>query len=113
MKKILALLLTAALICGAAIAIAKHSVSSAETAGNVRFEGYVVGDANGNSLGDWIGFWDTDPAETTQYTIFVGTLGAAYYDGSIYGYLYGYNGEGTLITSYYTMNAKTHIPVYI
>lgn len=112
MKKLLVIVLTAALLCTALAVAAFAAPSDVRSTGNVRFEGYVAGDGAGNSLCDWVGFWDTDPSDTESYNFFVGTLGAAYYNGNIYGYLYGYDGEGTLHDAFYIMDADTHFITY-
>lgn len=110
MKKLLAILLTAALLC-TALAAAAFASSSRDT-NRIRFEGYVVGDGQGNNVTNWVGFWSDDLSETEELGFLIGSLGAAYYNGNIYGYLYGYNNSGTLVTSYYVMDAATHFVEY-
>ena len=110
MKKLTAILIAAALLCSL-LAVAAFA-SPRDRDARIRFEGYVVGDGEGNNASSWIGFWGDDLTQTEQLGYLPGCLGAAYYNGNIYGYLYGYDNNGTLVTSYYVMDAETHEVAY-
>ncbi len=109
MKKIVAILLSAALLCtAAAIAIASPTKDSV----SVHLEGFVAGDANGLHSDHWIGFSADNTTEFDSYTGFPATYGAAYYNGNIYGYVYGYDSESVLHDDFYVMDAATHFISY-
>lgn len=81
------------------------SVTVTEAAGGVELEGFVLMDFDSDNLTyNWVRFYDTDPSfvETTA-RMPTDTYGAAYYNGNVYGYLYGAND-----TRFFVMDAQTH-----
>jgi uncharacterized repeat protein (TIGR02543 family) len=104
MKKLFALLLAAVMLLAALPAAA----NSKEEAAPAYLGGYIVGNKNGAACYEWIGFSADDPTVFDVYDSMDMTYGAAYYNGCVYGYLYGYDGESVLHTEFYRMNAVTH-----
>lgn len=82
------------------------SVTVTEAVSGVELEGFVLMDFDTahDTTGSWIRFSDHDPSyvETTA-SMPTDTYGAAYYDGNVYGYLYGGNDS-----RFFVMNAETH-----
>ncbi len=113
MKKIFAALVACIMLIAAVTVFAEtRSDANPITKDPVQLEGYSIGDSNGNTLSKWIGFTDADPSNVDIYSFSLTTYGAAYYDGNVYGYVYGYDTGGTLLSDFYVMNAKTHVVSY-
>ena len=106
MKKITAIL-TAVLML---LAAAGHAspVKYGQNDKPVTFFGYVMGDFEGSHTADWISFSSSDPSEITAYDPLISTYAAAYYEGRVYGYNYGYTEDGVLIDFFYVMDCKDH-----
>ncbi|MBR3382411.1 MAG: hypothetical protein IKG85_05175 [Clostridia bacterium] len=104
MKKTISLLL-----CALLLAVSSAGFASPERADEkpIVFRGYVAGDFNGSSTADWIGFTAADPSSVTSYDPCLSTYAAGYHNGRAYGYLYGYDAMGTLLTNYYRMDVKS------
>ncbi|MBQ7061468.1 MAG: dockerin type I repeat-containing protein [Clostridia bacterium] len=111
MKKTLALLLVALLLLVSSAVSAKEA-PVLPTDGPVHLEGYSIGDQSGDTLSKWIGFYDDDPSVVETYTFQLTTYAAAYHDGRVYGYVYGYDADGVLDCDFYVMDASTHIVSY-
>lgn len=109
MKKILAFFLVLVLTLTAFAVSAKPAVSPLAAA---HLEGYVVGDGANQTGAKWVGFSPSDPANTEIYSFHLTTYGAAYYDGTVYGYVYGYEESGAFHDEFYTIDLATRIPTY-
>ncbi|MBQ2517834.1 MAG: MucBP domain-containing protein [Clostridia bacterium] len=108
MKKLISLIVAVMLLMAVMPASAKTvSVNDVQPA-HVRLEGYAASDKTGSSYSEWVGFYDDDVTTLDHYDFMVSTYAGAYYDGAVYGYIYGYNTEGTLLTSFYKVNMKDH-----
>lgn len=105
MKKVFALL-AAALLTLSTLCFASPAASPLDKP--VEFCGYVMGDFSGSSTASWIGFTSDDPSAVTEYDPLLSTYAAAYYEGLVYGFVYGYTEAGTLMDNYYVMDCKTH-----
>ena len=115
MKKLITLLLAAALLFAASAVSAKTLPETAEkmpVREGVHLEGYAVADFSGDMDAHWVGFESDDPSVVESYAFGLTTYAAAYYDGSVYGYVYGYDSAGTLQDGFYTFDVKTHIVNY-
>ncbi|MBQ3850165.1 MAG: dockerin type I repeat-containing protein [Clostridia bacterium] len=110
MKKLFAVILTAAMLF---TAFAAHAKTEADRSDSVHLEGYVIGDFYGNETSRWIGFDDSNPSEFESYSFSLSTFGAAYHDGYVYGYIYGYDEGGVLHDEYYSINVSNHIVNYV
>lgn len=86
-------------VCGTA------NVTVTEAVGGVELEGFVLMDFDSDALTyNWVRFYDDDPSYVEATALMpTDTYGAAYYDGNVYGYLYGGND-----TRFFVMNAETH-----
>ncbi len=115
MKKFLSILLAALLLTVAAGSSAETLIPEEKTPvrdGGVHLEGYAVADFSNDMDSHWVGFESDDPANVESYAFGLTTYAAAYYDGSVYGYVYGYDASGALQDGFYTFDAKDHIVSY-
>ncbi|MBR0135782.1 MAG: MucBP domain-containing protein [Clostridia bacterium] len=109
MKRIVSLLIAAAMLC---ICLPAFAVKTSAGPGllddeHVRLEGYVVGNKNGGAINEWTGFYTDDLTSPSFYSSMDMSYGAGYYDGYVYGYLYGYNSNSELMTSFYKIDVAT------
>ncbi len=115
MKKFLSILLAALLLTAAAVSSAEILPTAEKNPvrdGGVHLEGYAVADFSGDMDSHWVGFESDDPANVESYAFGLTTYAAAYYDGSVYGYVYGYDASGALQDGFYTFDTKDHIVNY-
>lgn len=114
MKKLLAVMLTALLLC---VSVPAYALTLPEAvapeASLPHFGGYVAGDFNGNDTGRFIGFNESDPSEYVTYTVCLSTYAAAYCDGFVCGYVFGYDDNGELHDDYYRINAANGVIEFI
>lgn len=79
---------------------------------SAHLEGYIVGDGAGQTGSKWVGFSPDDPENTELYTVHLSTYGGAYYNGSVYGYVWGYDNDGVLRDEFYSIDLSTRIANY-
>lgn len=114
MKKLISLFVIAALI---AASFAVHAVPAGAKApvtadDAAHLEGYVVGDGANTTGAKWVSFSPDSPEDAEILTFHLTTYGAAYYDGTVYGYVYGYEEDGTFHDEFYTIDLSTRVPTY-
>lgn len=115
MKRFLSILLAALLLTAAAVSSAEILPATEKNPvrdGGVHLEGYAVADFSNDMDSHWVGFESDDPANVESYAFGLTTYAAAYYDGRVYGYVYGYDAEGVLQDGFYTFDVKNHIVDY-
>ena len=114
MKKLLSIVLAAVMLLSALAVSAKPADERASFLPDdaAHLEGYIVGDGAGETGAKWVGFSPDNPGETEIYTFHLTTYGAAYYNGTVYGYVYGYEEDGTFHDEFYTIDLATRIPTY-
>ena len=113
MKKLIAFLITAAMLClPFAVQAKTESPSIFETSG-VRLEGYIASSKETAAINEWIGFYDNDLSTFDVYSSMDMTYGAAYYNGYVYGYLYGYDSASVLHSEFYRISLATRIVEFI
>ncbi len=106
MKKTLALILALILVSLPFTAFA--SPAPFEEEAPVRFGGYVMGDFYGPNTNSWVGFDSSDPSSIDVYDSLISTYAAAYHDGFVYGYIYGFDSDGVLHDEFYRANTKNY-----
>ena len=81
------------------------AVTVTEAAGGVELEGFALMDFDSDALTyNWVRFYDSDPSFVEATALMpTDTYGAAYYNGSVYGYLYGAGDS-----RFFVMDAATH-----
>ncbi|MBR5947520.1 MAG: dockerin type I repeat-containing protein [Clostridia bacterium] len=81
------------------------SVTVTEATGGVELEGFALMDFDSDNMTyNWVSFYDSDPSYVEATALMpTDTYGAAYYNGNVYGYLYGANDS-----RFFVMNAETH-----
>ncbi len=104
LKKAFSILLVCSLLLTAIPAFAESTLPEK---GGVMFGGYAVHDFAENDYNKFITFSGDQPGQIEVQSFCLTTYAAAYYNGVVYGYLYGYDQEGTLHDEFYTMNTLT------
>ncbi len=113
MKKTISLLIAAILLMTAFAVSAKPAEKATVfPESETHLEGYVVGDGAEQTGAKWVGFSPDDPENAEIYTFHLTTYGAAFYNGVVYGYVYGYEEDGTFHDEFYTIDIETRIPNY-
>lgn len=81
------------------------TVTVTEATAGVELEGFALMDFDSDNLTyNWVRFYDDDPSYVEATALMpTDTYGAAYYNGNVYGYLYGANDS-----RFFVMNAETH-----
>lgn len=103
LKRILSTLLICSLMLAAVPVFAR---SAAPADGGVSFGGYAVHDFAEDTYSKFITFSGDDPSQYDPQSFCLTTYAAAYYDGIVYGYLYGYESSGELRDEFFAMNTR-------
>lgn len=103
LKRIISALLICSLLLGAVPALARNA---APAAGGVSFGGYVAHDFAESTGSKFITFSGDDPAQYDVQSFCLTTYAAAYYDGTVYGYLYGYEENNTFHDEFFAMDTR-------
>lgn len=112
MKKLISILLAAALLLVSGAVFAKTEAEEKTVREGVHLEGYAVNDFSNEAASKWVGFESTDAGTVESYTFNLTTYAAAYYNGRVYGYVYGYDSAGELQDGFYTFSVEDHIVNY-
>ena len=103
-------IISALLVCSLMLAAVPAFAHSAETAnaekGGLQFGGYAIHDFAENDIGKFINFAAADPSQHETTSVCLTTYAAAYYDGIVYGYVYGYDAANQPHSEFYTMDTR-------
>ena len=102
-KRFISALVICSLMLAAVPVLARDAAAAA---GGVSFGGYVVHDFSESTYNKFIGFSGDDPAQYDEQCFCLTTYAAAYYDGIVYGYLYGYQQSDVLRDDFFTMDTR-------
>lgn len=105
LKRLFSLLVSLALLMSALPILGEAAVPME---GAVQLGGFVMHDFGGGDDGKFIGFTDADPGEIEIHSFCLTTYAAAYYDGTVYGYVYGFEEDGTPHYEFYTMDTRNN-----
>ena len=115
MKKTISILVAAVMLFSTLAVFAAPSAKNGsvfpEDAG-APLEGYIVGDGAGSAGTEWVSFNSENPEEVEILSSHLTTYGAACYQGTVYGYVWGYDSLGVLHDEFYSIDLNTRVPVY-
>lgn len=103
LKRILSVLMICAFMLATLPAFAH---GAAPAAGGVSFGGYAVHDFAYDINNKFVTFSGDDPEQCDSQCACLTTYAAAYYDGIVYGYLYGYDINEVLHDEFYTVDTR-------
>lgn len=112
MKKMIALLVAAVMLI-AAVPTPAAAVTAEVSPAHVRLEGYAAADKTQSEYSKWVGFYDDKPDYVDYYNFMLMSYAGALCGDYVYGYIYGYEASGELLSSFYRMRLKDHMVEFI
>lgn len=111
-RKLISVLLACVLVAAAMPTMAeaeRETVSAGK--GGVSFGGYVTYDFAESEHSKWITFSSDDPTQYETQTFCLDTYAAAYYNGFIYGYVFGFEQDSTPHFEFYSIDTKNNFMI--
>lgn len=111
-RKLISVLLACVLVAAAMPTMAeaeRETVGAGK--GGVSFGGYVTHDFAESEHSKWITFSSDDPTQYETQTFCLDTYAAAYYNGFIYGYVFGFEQDSTPHFEFYSIDTKNNFMI--